>query len=368
MNRRCRELLIISGVLTVAVVCPGTLLALPIVPEQQGWGGFFAGGLGYTDIKSNTVAGNKIVDGGKDTINNIFQSPESSDNFHPVFTGEVNYTLANRNQIFLGTSLEDALTLDGSAQLGWRKQTERSGIFQVGILFSGIPPEVWEDPYLTGVPRSDTDRDTTGLRFQWDRIFGTALEWQVSYRDLDVDNDRSGQNVPGCLSACQSLLRRDGDWYDTELSWLFKLAGGKHILRPLIGYRSVDTDGDAESFDSGRLQLTYSYMSAKYIFVTNALAASRDYDEPNPLYGIKRDSDIVALGATLFYQLPTASKRWRLVTSVLWSEADSDIDFHDNELFTISVSAFYRFGNPPTPRRQSSLEGQPFPQPLAALR
>jgi hypothetical protein len=338
------------------------------VPEQQGWSGFFAGGLGYTDVESNTVAGNRLIDGGKDTINNIFQSPESSDHVHPVFTGEVNYTLANRNQIFFGTTLEDALTLDGAVQLGWRKQTERPGIFQVGILFSAIPTEVWEDPYLAGVPRSETDRDSTGLRFQWDRIFGTALEWQVSYRDIDVDTERSGQNVLGCLSTCQALLRRDGDSYATDLSWLFRFAGGKHIFRPLIGYRTLDADGDAESYDAARLELTYSYMGQKFNFVTNAAVASKDFDEPNPLYGIKRDSDPVAVNATLFYRLPTASNRWQLFTTVLWGEADSDIDFHDNELFMISAGAFYRFGNLPILRRQSSLERQTLLNPMAALR
>jgi hypothetical protein len=363
-------------VLTVAVAYPGTLMALPNVPEQPGWSGFFVFGAGYTDIESNTVAGNRLIDGGKDTINNILQSPESSDDIHAVVSGEVNYTLGNRNQIFFGTTLEDAVTLDGAIQLGWRKQTDRPGIFQVGILFAAIPTEVWEDPYLTGVARSDTNRDSTGLRFQWDRIFGSDLELQISYRDIDVDTERSGQTacatpIPPAITPaqCQTLLRRNGGFYATDLGWWFRFEGGNHILRPLIGYRTFDADGAAESYDSARVELTYSYLGEKYSLVTNAAVASKEFDRPNPLYGIKRDSDNIALSATLFYKLPTASKRWQLFTTVLWGDSDSDIDFHDNELFTISAGVFYRFGNlPPARQSDASLELQTLQQSVTALR
>jgi len=97
-------------------------------------------GMGYTDVKSNTVAGNDLIDGGEETINSIFDKPGSSDVTHALAGTEIRYTLANRNQIFLGGSLEDRLTLDFANQLGWRKQTAAAGIFQLGFLFSAIPP------------------------------------------------------------------------------------------------------------------------------------------------------------------------------------------------------------------------------------
>ena len=59
---------------------------------------------------------------------------------------------------------------------------------------------------------------------------------------------------------------------------------------------------------------------------------------------MKTDSDRFAVDTTLFYRLPTESGRWQAVGSVLWGEDDSDVAFHDNELFMISVGAMYRFG------------------------
>ena len=79
-----------------------------------------------------------------------------------------------------------------STQLGARKDLGSAGILQGGFLFSGIPTQVWEDPYAEGVRREETDRDSTGLRLQWDRVLGTAFEVTFSYRDIAIDTERSG--------------------------------------------------------------------------------------------------------------------------------------------------------------------------------
>jgi hypothetical protein len=329
---------------------PIITLALPDVPEERGWSGFLGAGMGYAKVKSNTVAGNRLIDGGKDTITDILQSPESTDTLHPIATGEANYTLANRNQLFFGTTLEDIVAFDSAFQFGWRKQTDKVGIFQLGLLLNAmVPAEVWADPYETGTPREEVDRDSYGVRFQWDKIFGTPLEWTVTYRDIDIESEHSGEAE--CTASCQAQLVRDGDYYETRLSWLFKLGGG-HILRPLVGYRSMDAKGDAVSYDLPYVQLTYSYLGGKkFTFVSNASFGQQEYDQANPLYGIKQDSDNVLLDATLFYKLPVASQRWQLFGQISWGDIDSDINFHDNEVSVAALGLMYRFGNRPLIRK-----------------
>ena len=107
--------------------------AIEPIPEAPGWRGFVVGGAGYTDVKSNLVAGNGILDIGHDTIDSIYDAPRSDSAWHPVFTGEVNYTFEDQWQVFLGTSLEDALTLDGVSQFGVRKGLGASGILQARV-------------------------------------------------------------------------------------------------------------------------------------------------------------------------------------------------------------------------------------------
>jgi opacity protein-like surface antigen len=321
--------------------------AIEPIPETPGWRGFVVGGAGYADVKSNVVAGNGIVDIGQEVIGSVNDAPRSDDAVFPLVTGEVNYTFENRWQAFLGTSLEDAVTLDAVAQAGARKDLGANGTVQAGFLFSGVPTEVWEDPYAEGVKRRQTDRDSAGLRLQWDRILGSAFEFTFSYRDIAVDAERSGEGVLSvpCDAACRDLLRRDGDYYGWDLSYLFRLGEGRnHLLRPMLRYHVDDRDGEAISGDGYRLQLSYVYVVRDYTVVSNVAFGSRDFDAANPVFGRRTDSDRVALDATLFYRLPAASGRWQAVGSVLWGEDDSDVDFHDTEVFTLNLGAMYRFG------------------------
>jgi hypothetical protein len=338
--RSCFVALLSVGIVPAA-------LAIEPIPSTPGWRGFVVLGAGYADLKSNTVAGNDLVEIGQPTISSVAQGPQSDDTFLPVVTGEINYTFGNGWQAFFGTSLEDAVTLDGVTQLGVRKDLGSAGILQGGLLFSGIPTQVWEDPYAEGVRRQETDRDSTGVRLQWDRVLGSALELTFSYRDISIDTERSGEGVASvaCNAACQELLRRDGDQYHFDASYLFRAGeGGRHLLRPMLRYTVDDRDGEAMSSDAYRLQLSYVFLGQGYSVASNVAYGSSSYDAPNPIFGREIDADGVVLDTTLFYRLPFESGRWQAVASVLWGEANSDVAFHDNELFLISVGAMYRFG------------------------
>lgn len=342
-----RSLIRLAAVVACAIA-PAAQAIEPI-PETPGWRGFVLAGAGYLDFRTNLVAGNTIVDVGNSTIASVNDPPESDSATLPVITGEVNYTFGNRSQVFFGTSLEDAVTLDAVTQLGLRKDLGSAGALQAGILFSGIPGEVWEDPYAEGVVRDATDRDSSGLRFQWDRIMGSAFEFTLSYRDISIDTERSGEGVLSvtCDAACQALLVRDGDQYTVDLSYLFRLGQGqrpRHLLRPMVRYRMDDRDGDAIAGDGYRLQLSYIYLGDGFTLASNAAFGAQSYDEANPIYGVKTDSDLLAVDATLFYRLPAESGRWQLVGHVLWGEDDSDVDFHDNEVTMVSLGVMYRFG------------------------
>lgn len=339
----------------VLLLALGTSLASPLagaiepIPTAPGWRGFVVAGAGYTDLESNLVAGNGILDIGRETVSSINDAPRSDDAVHPIITGEVNYTFDGQWQVFLGTSLEDAVTLDGVAQFGVRKDLGTTGAVQGGILFSGIPTDVWADPYAEGVPRDETDRDSTGVRLQWDRILGSPFEFTFSYRDISIDTERSGEGVTtvACDAACRDLLRRDGDQYAVGVSYLYKLGpGSRHLLRPLVRYTIDDRDGDAISSDAYHLQLSYIFLGQDFSVASNVVYGASSQDERNPLFGRKTDSSRYAIDATLFYRLPVDGGRWQAVGSLLWGQDDSDVRFHDAEIFNVNIGAMYRFGAP----------------------
>jgi hypothetical protein len=354
----CRVLLILISVLSTLFGAQKAL-AIPQVPEEKGFGGFLFLGAGYTEIKSNTMAGNRLVDGGEDTIRSITDRPQTSEDVHPTFGGEITYTLGNRSQFFLGTSLEDLVTLDGAFQLGWRKQTQSAGVFQIGLLAAAVPTEVWEDPYQTGVAREETDRDSRGARFAWDRIFGSQFEWQVTYRDIEVDTEQSGQNLNPiygiCDTGCQANLRRDGDYLSTTLAYTFRTQGSPHLFRPLVRLTKMAADGDSQSYDGWMAQLTYSYLNPKLTFITNFAYAANSYDQANPIAiynGQKQDADGFIVDATAIYTLPFESRRWKLSSTLAYGNFESDIDFFNSRLGTITVNAFYVIGNMPSPAKK----------------
>lgn len=323
--------------------------AIEPIPETPGWRGFVVVGVGYTDIESNLLAGNSLVELGQDTIGSVNDPARSDSAVHPIFTGELNYTTASRWQFFIGTSLEDAITLDGAAQLGVRRDLGTSGVVQAGLLFNGVPTQAWEDPYAEGVARKETDRDSAGGRLQWDRVLGSPVQLTFSYRDISVDTEASGQGVRSvaCSAACRDLLRRDGTRYTFEASYLYRLGGGtpRHLLRPEVSYAVDDRDGAAISSDAWRLQLSHVFLGQGYTVASNVFYGQSSYDEPNPIFGRKTDSERLALDTTLFYRLPFGDGRWQAVGSVTWGRDDSDVQFHDSELLNVSVGAMYRFGN-----------------------
>lgn len=322
-------------------------LAVDPVPATPGWRGFVVVAAGSTDVRSNVVVGNSLIEVGDPVIGSINQRPSSDDTFHPLATGELSYTTAGGWQFFLGNSLEDLVTLDAVTQFGVRTNVGGAGTIEVAALASGIQTKAWEDPYAEGVRREETDRDATGVRLQWGRFMGSAFQLGLTFRDLSFDTERSGQGVVSvaCDAACQAALRRDGTQASIDVSYLYRLGAGRnHLLRPFIRYTVDDRDGGAIAGDSYRLQLSYVYLTSAYTVATNVILGGTSRDEPNPLYGRRIDSDRFALDTTLFYRLPTASGRWQAVGSVLWGEDDSDVNFHDTRVFMVSLGALYRFG------------------------
>jgi hypothetical protein len=331
----------------LAVGVAPAVSAIEPIPSTPGWRGFVLGGIGYTDVTSNLVAGNGLIDVGRPKISSINQQPRGDSAAHPVFTGEVNYTFESGWQAFFGTSLEDIVTLDGAAQLGLRREVGDAGTVQGGLLLSAVPVEVWSDPYAENVERKSTDRDSTGLRFQWDRIFGTGAQLTASWRDIEIDEERSGQGVTSvsCDADCQSMLRRSGDFFAFDASWLFRLGERRnHLVRPMLRYSVDDAEGEAIANDAWRAQLSYAYVTPGYMFVATGAAGQRNRDAANPLYGRRTDSDLYAVELTYFYRLPIEGGRWQAVGGLLWGEDDSDVNFQDSEVTTASLGVIYRFG------------------------
>ena len=319
--------------------------AIQPIPKESGFSGFINIGGVYLDVKSNMIAGNKLGDIGKEVINSIHESPDSESDFLPSFNFKFAYTFADtRTQIYAGNTLEDFLRLDIAAQAGVRQEMADSSVVGASFIFSAVPTEVWEDPYMANQSRTETDRSSQGLRFIWGNILDANLDVQYTWRKLEIDDERSGTlGGLGLTPAQRALLDREGNHHHMEILYRWDF-GARHYVVPAFEYHKFDLDGDAMANDRYGVQLSYGYRGGWFSLVANGSYLYADYDTTNPIYNKKREDDIYGGSLTGFWHRPFGMpKGWNLVASVLGFKTDANIDFYDTSVVGTSLSVLYRF-------------------------
>jgi opacity protein-like surface antigen len=337
--------LAIAVLILILLMSANPATALDPIPKESGFSGFIRPGVGYLNYKSNMVAsflGNDLSD--KKT-NSLDDDPDSQSTVLVTAPFSLQYTFAStRTQIFLGTDLTDLIRFDYSQQFGVKQEIGRLGLLQGGILFSGIPAKVWRDPYVVDKNRDDTSRTSNGVRIAWDRIFGSQLQLQYTYRKIDVNNESSG-NFLGLTRAEKNLLERDGDRHIGQVLYRFRL-GKKHTLNPAFIYSYNDRDGDAMKNDAYDFQLTYGYRGDTFTFTGNALIGQADYDDRNPIYDKKQDDDRYGINGTLYYKNPWdwglfGSNPMNFFVGAAFAKTNANIDFYDQEAIFVNGGVFF---------------------------
>ncbi|NGP53558.1 DUF2860 family protein [Thioalkalivibrio sp. XN8] len=339
--------LAVAGIFTIVTF---GLAAAPVhaaddrVPQEPGFHGNVLLGAGYFELESNLVAGNDLIDASTSTIGSVTQPAPSNDTTYAIVSGELSYVFGNRWEAFFGVNIEDYVTLDFATRLGLRKQWDGVGVLGASLVTTAaLPTEVWEDPYLVGTPRLATELDSSGLRLDWWRIFGTGFFAQLQSRDIEVESEASGTDPALGLGADEILLlRRDGT--DSRATLGYRWENGRHTWQPQLTFASADRDGDAVAGEATTLQLSYGYRGDLWTFVAAASVAQREYDAANPVYGVKTDADGYAVSLSAFRKLDLGTGDWRAFASIIQAENDSDVDFHDSSAFAASVGVAYFFG------------------------
>jgi hypothetical protein len=328
---------------SVLFFTPNMGMAIEPIPQKSGFSGFFNVGVVYLSVKSNMVAGNDLGDVGKRTIDSIFDSPDSEDDVLPLLNGELRYTFAStRTQLFIGNLLEDYLRLDLATLAGLRQELPDASILGLSYVFNGIATEVWKDPYVAGWRRQKTDRTSSGLRLTYDKILGSDLEVEFTWRKIDVDDELSGRTFLGLPEFQAERLDREGDQFQLEFLYTFRF-GEKHSLVPSFEYARFDLDGDAMSHHRYRVALTHGYRADRFSFVTNLLYAYADYDKRNPIYNKTREDHRFGGSVSAFYHRLFNVEKLSLMGTIFGYNDDANIDFYEASALGGSLSLFFRF-------------------------
>ena len=190
--------------------------------------------------------------------------------------------------------------------------------------------------------RKKTDRDASGVRVAWRDILGSAFEGRVTYRKVNIDDERSGTFL-GLSPADRELLDREGDFYEGQALYRWDI-NERHRLTPALLYTAFDADGDAMKNDAWGGQLTYTFRQEKRpVFVTNLFYARVNYDETNPIYNDKQEDDRYGVAAQYLNHEPFGFEKWALVFSAGYYREDANIDFYDGEVLSGGASVLFTF-------------------------
>ena len=336
------------SVLTLALLLVANVAtALEPIPKEAGFSGFIRPGVGFINYKSNMVASFLGFDLSDKKIDSLEDSPDSQSSAIGMVLFSLGYTFANtRTQLFLGTDLTDLIRFDLTQQFGVKQEIGKFGLLQGGLLFNGIPAKVWKDPYVVDQNRDETNRTSHGGRLTWDRMFGSQLQVRYTYRNIDISSEKSGDFL-GLSSADKKLLERDGDRHIGEVLYRFKFAK-RHTLAPAFIYTNDDRDGDAMKNEAYDFQLVYAYIGDTFGFTGNGFVGWADYDEKNPIYDKKQEDDRFGVQGTLYYKNPWdwslwGSKPMNFYLGAIFTKADANIDFYDQEAFLTTAGVFFRW-------------------------
>lgn len=327
------------------IVLSGAANAIEPIPETPGLSGFITLGLGALSAETNQVTGIDAfgVKVGDATISSLL-APKSKSSVMPQVNLSLAYTFSTQTQVFLGNSLENVVQFDTASLFGVRQQFRDKSILELSVVSTPFisPVQVWQDPYVVGVERQETDRTSRGLRIEYDRILGSGFGVRHTQRKTEIDEERSGTVQLGLSAADAALLSREGDVQQTLVSYRFPRVGS-NLFEARVGLTKESLDGKAMSGDQYEFQLTHVYIGGRFTLASNLFLATQEYDAVNPVFSLTREDDTWGIGFVLFDKKIFNSKNWLGQASFVHQKQSSNIAFYEASSTIFSLGAQYRF-------------------------
>ncbi len=141
--------------------------------------------------------------------------------------------------------------------------------------------KVWQDPYLLGDRREDTDKTTYGAKLVYSNILGTPTKVSYSLANVDVDDDEIGERF--------DVLERDGWLHEAQIAYVMPVGRGMSFV-PSFEFSLDDSDGDANSYKGYGLKLRLRKFSSGYMFnISSTGIGLNDYDKTHPIFDKTRE-------------------------------------------------------------------------------
>ena len=272
-----------------------------------------------------------FVDDKNEKTDNLNDEADSFSVTLPAVMFDLRYKFPDtETEVYLATPFEDsgiALTL-GMAQTFIDKSK-----LDVSI-FSGMMVEVWENPYVAGVARDETNVEDVGFTIDYDRILDTGLNLYYRYNQVDVDEDVIGTMF--------NNLKRDGIIHTTGLGYMIDL-DESNIIIPGFEYSKADMDGESNSYNGYKIKLGYKRIKKDYILNAFVSADKKDYDKTHSIFNKTRDEKGYSAIAIFTLLNPLGYDKFFANFIAGYGYANSNIDFFDKRTYISGITIGYNF-------------------------
>lgn len=267
-------------------------------------------------------------DGDNRTLHSFNENGDSFEKYYPFALFDFRLKLDSGTEFYCNTPFEDDIGIAAGIA-----QNFDFGKFDI-YGFYGLGSEVWQDPYITDVPRTETDISTFGGGFRFDRIMGTELGFEYKFRIKDVDKDVIGNRLPD--------LKRDGSLHKFGLKYGFRFGDG--MIIPNVAYTLGNFDGDAGSYDNISGGFSYMKMTRNYMMNIGVDCGFATYGKRHPIFFKDREDAAYGVMGMFGWLNPFHLNNFSVNFLAGAKITESNIDFYDKDDIFSGITIGYTFG------------------------
>jgi hypothetical protein len=314
------------------------------LPEDSGFSGYIELLTAYISSNSQFNTDNK-----NERTDSLDRSGKRVDNVKLLPLGLIAYTFAElRTQLFLGVLPETVVQGQFQVEAGVRHDLlDGTSLRATVIPITPFEQETWEDPFVVGQNRKETDITSYGFKLSAENIRASGIGLEYRWRQQKIDKEKSGTfliSQPASPLTPEDLddLERDSKSHRFSAEYSFELMP-RMSLKPILRYTREDADGSANSFHAFTTHLSFSYSGDKWQAFVNGVVKREWYDDTHPVFNKTRRDFNLGMFAIIAYKDPFGLKDFRIdwVNGIFRS--NSNIDFYESTNYITALGIAYNF-------------------------
>jgi hypothetical protein len=255
------------------------------LPEDSGFSGYIELLGAYINSNSQFNTDNK-----NERTDSLDKSGKRVDNVKLLPLGLIAYTFAElRTQLFLGVLPETVVQGQFQVEAGVRHDLlDGTSLRASAIPITPFEKETWEDPFVVGQNRKETDITSYGFKLSAENIRASGIGLEYRWKQQKIDKEKSGTfliSQPASPLTPEDLddLERDSKSHRFSAEYSFELMPRMN-LKPILRYTREDAEGSANSFHAFTTHLSFSYSADKWQAFVNGIVKREWYDDTHPVF------------------------------------------------------------------------------------